>query len=246
MAKVIEYLRSELSERSRRNPHYSIRAFARSAGIHSSTLSALLNGRRVLTVKTARGLLERLGVEPQTSRRLLEDLLLPEDRVRASGFRTLNKDDFELIASWEHYAILSLLELKHTKGTVLWIAQRLAIPTGIALDSLQRLERLGWVTQVSKKWVLARRESRTTVNDVPQAALRRANRQYIERALRSLEAHGVAERDVTGITMAISKKRLPEAKAMIREFRRELCRFLESDEKDAVYRLNVQLFPLEK
>lgn len=37
---------------------------------------------------------------------------------------------------------------------------------------------------------------------------------------------------------------LPEAKELIRSFRRKLVEFLESSEKEEVYKLNIQLFPL--
>ena len=77
--------------------------------------------------------------------------------------------------------------------------------------------------------------------------MRRVNREYIQMALVSLEKNSIEERDVTGVTMAISTKKIAVAKKMISNFRRELAEYLETaDSKDEVYRLNIQLFPLTK
>lgn len=83
-----------------------------------------------------------------------------------------------------------------------------------------------------------------TPANIPNAALRETLRQCILKALESLEKHSVTKRDMSGITMAVSVERLPEARRMIQEFRRNLSTFLEDGPKDSVYRLNVQLFPL--
>ncbi len=51
-------------------------------------------------------------------------------------------------------------------------------------------------------------------------------------------------RDVSGMTMAVSKERLAEARKMIRDFRRRISGYMEGGKRNAVYRLNIQLFPL--
>ena len=66
------------------------------------------------------------------------------------------------------------------------------------------------------------------------------------KAIDSLEKDPIDVRDMSGITMAISTRKLPEARKLIMDFRRKLCAFLEDGHKDAVYRLNVQLFPLSQ
>jgi uncharacterized protein (TIGR02147 family) len=115
----------------------------------------------------------------------------------------------------------------------------------VALQSLERLKKLDLVEFKSGRWV-ATGKSLATQTDIPNAALKSANRQYLEKALVSLEVDPVEIRDVTGITMAIDAKKLPIAKEMIRDFRRNLARVLETGNKSAVYRLNVQLFPISK
>jgi uncharacterized protein (TIGR02147 family) len=105
------------------------------------------------------------------------------------------------------------------------------------------MTRLGLVVQQGDAW-LDTGKNLTTPSSVPSAALRGAHRQYMVKAIDSLEKDPIDLRDMSGITMAISSKKIPEARKLIQDFRRRLCAFLEDGDKDAVYRLNVQLFPL--
>lgn len=241
---LLEHLRGELENRSRKNPRYSVRAFARSLRIDSSTLSALLNGKRPVTAQTAKRILEELDIDPSLKNHILLSTIKANEK-RADNFLLVPNDALELIGGWEHYAILSLLEVSGFKATATAIANRLNISTGVAISALKRLEKLEMVKRGKHCWSSAGKQLETTT-DVPSFALRKANREYIEKALSSLEQHSVDERDISGITMAISTRKLPEAKRIIREFRQSLSQFLESGEKNEVYRLNVQLFPLKK
>jgi len=243
---LLDYLRNELTERSRRNPRYSLRAFAKGLQIDSATLSALLSGRRPLTAKAAKKILDQIGLDYETRQRILVNTAGEVPREK-KNYRVLADEIFEVISSWEYFAILSLLEIQPRRHRVSFIACKLNISTGTVVSALTRLENLGMVCRENGKWSNTG-QSLATSTDVPSGALRAAHRQYIEKALYSLEQHSVQSRDITGITMAISKKKLPHAKRMIAEFRRNLCEFLESGDadRDEVYRLNVQLFPLGK
>lgn len=47
------------------------------------------------------------------------------------------------------------------------------------------------------------------------------------------------------MTMAVDKQRLPEAKALIKSFRRDLAKLLSRGKKrDEVYNLSIALFPI--
>jgi uncharacterized protein (TIGR02147 family) len=51
---------------------------------------------------------------------------------------------------------------------------------------------------------------------------------------------------VTSITFSINRKNIPEAKKMIRTFRRKMATLMAKGHKTDVYNLNVQLFPVTK
>lgn len=241
---LVEHLKSELSDRSRKNPRYSMRAFAKALKISPGTLSAILNKKRALTPKTATKLLAELGLKPMECRKLMMSAMgMPESEKEMVPALVLEGHILEVITGWEHFAILALVDTKGFKPNAAWIAARLNTNTGTVLPAIERLEKVGLLEKRRNKWTVVHKNLSTSI-DIPSSALRRVHREYIEKSIYSLENHSTDQRDVSGITMAISKNKLPQAKKMIQEFRRNLCQFLEDGEKEEVYRLNIQLFPM--
>ena len=66
-----KYLQNELLKRCEKNPHYSLRSFAKSLEISPSALSAILNKKRNLTDKTAKRLALKLDFSLSKVRSLL-------------------------------------------------------------------------------------------------------------------------------------------------------------------------------
>jgi transcriptional regulator with XRE-family HTH domain len=64
-------LRNKLSELQNQNPRFSLRAFARRIGMNPGGLSALLNGKRSVSIKIAQRISERLMLDPQERATLL-------------------------------------------------------------------------------------------------------------------------------------------------------------------------------
>ena len=243
---LVEHLRAELGKRCQKNPNYSLRAFARSLKIDSSSLSAILNEKRRVSPKIAKRLLDQLGVEPVVKQKIISSMIGLEDaQPQSDEFVELEAEKFKVIADWEHFAIMALLETENCKHSISWIANKLAIGTGTVIEAMARLEKVGLLKKEDGRW-LTTGASVSTTNEISDPALRRHNRQYIEKSLDSLERDAVEERDITGITMAIDKTKLEDAKKMIRTFRRQLCKFLEAGRQDDVYRVNIQLFPIDR
>lgn len=243
---LIEHMKRTFAERCRKNSSYSLRAFSRSLGMDSSTVSAILKGKRPLTIKTAQKIVEGLNItNPVEAQALIMSTFVKEENEAVPNYSELAMESAEAISSWQHFAILALLEIKDFKGQERNISERLNIPFGIVSECLVRLEKLGLIENKNGLWQLTGKNM-ATPSQIPSAALREGHRQYISKALHSLEADPVETRDISGITMAISKARLPEAKVMIQDFRRRLSTYLEDGKRDAVYRLNIQLFPLSQ
>jgi hypothetical protein len=90
-----------------------------------------------------------------------------------------------------------------------------------------------------------------TTQDIESAALKRSHAQSLEQVIEALNVVPAQLREINSTTMAISLRRLPEAKKLIRQFQRKLCAFLEcnddaSEAREEVYNLNVQLVPVSK
>lgn len=195
----------------------------------------------------ARKLIEGLGVsDPKEAQMLILATLTGESSDVEIPFTELALEVAEAISSWQHFAILSLLELKTFKTSPKNIAARLNIPIAIVLECLSRLEKLNLVEkQENHIWVVTGKDM-ATPSEIPNKAIREGNRQYILKAIESLEVDPVDLREISGITFAVSKARLKDAKKLIKDFQLRLATFMESGHKNAVYRFNIQLFPLSK
>lgn len=232
-----------------RNGSYSLRAFATRIGLVPSAVSEILSGKRRITKKMAKKILERLSVPPDKTAKIIGSLNLEKiernDRTDEKEFLRVNMDQYHVISEWYYFAIVSLAETEGFKGNSKWIASRLNIPIRDAEVALDRLERLGMLKKVGGKLVSTGLQFETT-SDMANLSLRKNHYDNLELAKKSLETDDVLKRDFSSMTMAIDPKQLPEAKKLIKNFRRKLCAYLEAGSKKEVYRICVQLFPLSK
>ncbi len=244
---LINYLQKTFAEKCKRNPRYSLRAYAKSLDLDSSTLSALLRRKRPLTAKMAQKLIAKLDIESteQAQLLLLSSMGTEIGSSEGPSYETLEQATAEIIASWEHFAILAALEMKRFKADIRSLSKRLNIPHAVVRDCLTRLEQQGFVQEKNETWFLAKKNMGSPSN-VPSSALRQAHRQTIQKAMESLEKDPLDVRDISGMTMAIDRKKINEARKLIQNFRRRLSHFLEEGDSNSVYRLNIQLFPLSE
>ncbi|MBO9668300.1 MAG: hypothetical protein J7501_15980 [Bdellovibrio sp.] len=127
---LIEHLQAVFAERSRKNSSYSLRSFAKSLDLDSSTLSALLRGKRPLTTKMAMKIIDRLEIhEPLQVQKLLMGVLGANENPQE--YSEIDLDSAEIISAWEHFAILAVLELPNIAKDTTSIGKRLNIPLGL-------------------------------------------------------------------------------------------------------------------
>jgi uncharacterized protein (TIGR02147 family) len=233
------FLYSELRARKGNNPAYSLRAFAQSLGLSPGRLSQYLSGKRKITSEVAKKIVNRLNLSPgqeQEWSRTKNDNAL---------YARLNEQTFRIIADWEHYALLNLLKLRGQNHDHEKLAERLGISIRAVDIAIERLLDIGLIIRSNGRY--RRKAMRLRTSDgIESRALRIAHLQDLQRAVAALEEVDVNSRDITSITMAIAKKRLPEAKVRIKAFRRELADLLEGADADEVYNFQVQLVPITK
>lgn len=242
------YLRSELVRRTKQNPKYSLRAFARSLQVQSGFLSKILLGQRRVTEATVQKFGPKLGLSPKE----IEAFLQNSDQTPAGmaeenlDFKQIAYDHFQVISDWYHFAILELAVVQNFDPTAKWISKVLGISLVEAQDAIDRLIRLDYIRVKPKGgWELREGHSTTLGSEATASALRKMQKQILEMALLALDNVPIEKRDQTAMTMAIDSSLIPQAKEKITKFRRDLCSFLESGKKrDGVYQLSVSLYPV--
>ncbi|MCX6123403.1 MAG: DUF4423 domain-containing protein [Proteobacteria bacterium] len=237
------FLRHLLAERQAKNPGYSLRAFARHLHIGSTTLSGVIARKRHMSKKNIETVADSLGLAPNAKIEMLRSAGFLPAAASSPPFISINEEDFSLISNWYFFAILNLAKIPTAKNDPTWIAEQLGISQAQAVDALELLLRRGYLANVTGR-LLRTAAPIVTVTDVPSSALRSHHTQILEKAHNALRDIPVVERDVTAITMAISKSKIPKAKKLISEFQDKMESLLESEEPDDVYSLAIQLFPL--
>lgn len=248
------YLQQELIRRCEKNPGYSLRSFARSLGIHHTTLSRLLAGKRGLNSRSIQRLCEALKLSQAEASLYLKQGesggggTAQEKNSESARYQNLALDTFISISEWYHDAILELTHIQGFKGDPKWIAKRLGLKLSQVKTAVERLQRLELLAITPRNlWVDLSRDNTTNVsNDITSAALRKLQKQILELSMQALEEIPRTHRDHTSTTLAIDAADLPEIKERMKKFRFELTSFVQrrSVKANAVYQLAVSFFPL--
>lgn len=244
------WLENLLAEKIKKNPQFSLRAFARMVDVSPAVLSRVLSGKRKLTFNLAVRIADSLVLGPYEREQLysfyLSNTPADVDDRQNKKEKELSIDCFNAMKEWYHYGITQLLYLSTFRDDPKWIARMLAISeleAKLAVDRLIRLEILDR-DESGKLYRTATHLSTTT--DIASSGIRHFQKQILEKSIASLEGDDILERDITSITIAINEERIPEAKAEIKKFRLKMSEFLSTGEKNRVYNLGIHLIPLSK
>lgn len=244
-----ERLERELARRCASNDQYSLRAFARQLDIDHSTLSQLLRGKRPFTKARVRSLGTAMGlssdeIETMIAREADPTLQADEDATTRRK-RELHHDAAVVLADGGiAFAMLELLRLDDFRADTGWVARVLGVTPDVVNITLQRLILLGLLEMRGGRWVDLCGDATATFEDFTAETLRRLIEQS-EALASDAVARGRYEHHST--TLAIDTAALPRLREIVDRFRREIAACVEaSDRRDAVYRLDVSLYPLTR
>lgn len=254
-------LQSLLAERCDRNPRYSVRAFARALDIDVGTLSRVLSGKQIPSFKLSQRLTSGMDLTAEEERKFIASVA---ETQRSRGTERLNPvfrsiregvtpaadlsiDHYRIIADWYHVAILELTFNEDFESSPRWIAKELGISAAEASLAINRLLEFGLLKKDSQGR-LRKTDARLTTADkhLSTPALRKNQKQFLEKAIHSLENDPIESRNISSMTMSIDPDQLPLARQMIREFNQSLGKLLESGKRKRVYNLEIALYPIQK
>ncbi|MAE73867.1 MAG: hypothetical protein CL675_07205 [Bdellovibrionaceae bacterium] len=239
----IEKLRTEMLERAKRNPNYSLRAYARYLEIEASSLSQILSGKRPLTDTMC----HRLGKRLNLSESEVQDLITGTSTATANSYKTIEKDLFEVISDWFHFAILELTHLPHFKPSEDWISQTLGISQLESKAAIQRLFRLQMLVEKDGRWVDNLGDAGNEGNRVPSEAYARYQRQILMKSLEAMDNTPYEERVQTSSTFTMSNSDILKLKRVMLKCVHQIKKAAqETKAHDEVYQLSLSLFPVSK
>lgn len=256
-----DFIVREFQQRKKRNPAYSLGAYARDLGIPAPNLSQVLHGSKGFSLARARLIAAKINLQDEEKELFIH--LVQAQHARSSSERKLalekahqvqlaleyselEVERFKIISDWYHFAILELTELSEFQSDSAWIAQRLQLPTELVKAAVDRLFEFGLLQNREGRWSQSQEHLAVPTSN-PSHVLREYHRQILAKAESAIENVSVDERDFSAVTISISEKTYPQAIQLLKEFRRNLAKILqEAPEKDRVYCLSLQFFPLDK
>ena len=241
------WLENLLAEKIKKNPQFSLRAFARLVDVSPAVLSRILSGKRRLTFNLATRIADALHLGPMERETLYSFFIGQKEQTDEDRHeKELSIDVFNAMKEWYHYGITQLLYIDSFSEDPKWIAKMLSITEIEAKLAIDRLLRLEILDRDENGRLYRTAAHLSTSTDIASAGIRHFQKQILEKSIVSLENDDILERDITSITIAINEDRIPEAKKEIMRFRKKMAEFLADGEKTRVYNLGVHLIPLSK
>lgn len=231
-------LQTELIERCRRNPSYSLRAFSKDLRIEASALSKIIRGQRKVSKTMFSRLSSALGLSPKE--RLAFQL---EGKVE---FSDVSEDIFRVISDWYYFAILELTHLPSFEGNVKWIASKLDLKTVETKKAVETLLRLNLLEITSENiWIDKAENLSTTACKHTGDAFKKLQHDVLKKAVDALHRLPIEKRDQSSMTITFPESEMSRAKELLKKYRRDFVSEMENySSADQVYHLSFSLYPL--
>ena len=259
---VKSYLSFKYSESLKKNPRYSMRAFAARLGVASSTLSEVLSGKK----KVSREMAAKISRSLELSAKQAEYLCLLAEKEasksenhkrsvyekikglsRGHSFLDVSVESFKMLSDWYHFAVLELLELPDLNFQVSKLANRLGITSVEFRDAIHRLERLGYVDNSGERPVKKDKVSLQVSSKVRNEALRKYHDTMLERSKAYLASQDPLKRFVGSETLVFDEAALEEANEIFEDCFQKIIALSERAKKPKhVFYLGIQFFSLTK
>ncbi len=171
------------------------------------------------------------------------------DICKYGHHQKLRQDQYEFFSEWYYSALRSLLPVMDFKDDYAEIGKFLDPPLspGQVKKAVELLVHLGLMSRDKNGKYVVSTPALTAGDEVRSVALMQFHRQSLDLAKRSVERFPAAQRDISGVTMSLSRSGFEKLKTEISEFRKRVMLIAEQDaDEEGVFQLNLQFYPLSK
>lgn len=261
-----EFLRAMIAWLKAHRRGFSYRSFAMKAGFSSpSFLKLVADGQRNLSPESVERVAQGLGLdrrETEAFEALVELGQAESDARRNRAYARLAKlaqrdpvkrleaDQFEAYSRWYTFVLRELAALPDFDEDPEVLARRLRFKT--RPDEVQRalanLEGLGLLVRDAGGKLAPAERNLTTGPEVRSLAVRNFHRTMFQRAIEALDTVPLQERNVSGVTVPLSRRQYARVVELLQNLRREVLAISEDvqegDGPREVHQLAFALFPL--
>lgn len=239
--KFSSLLQQEYNIRKKKNPSYSLRAFAKMLGVDQSSLSKFFKGERAFSHETIKHALGKLALDDFTKLQIEEDI-----KNRESEYLVPEEEVIKLLSHWKYWAILEFLKIDNT-GNSQFMADRLGLSEKEVEASLEDLINQDFISYHDGIYKLLKPNNNWISNQRTSDARKDFQKMLLQLSLDALKEVPIEYREHGSLTVAIDKKRLPEIKDKIRSFQKDLGKMVQrKGDLNEVYQLTISFFPITK
>lgn len=254
-----EFIESEKEKKS----FFSYRYIGDKLGIDASNIAKSVQGKRHLSKKGVEGFINLCKFNKRETRyfRTLielakakceedrEEIIMKLAKIRHVIPHKVEQPQYEYYTKWYHSAILALIYFFDFSDDFKLLSTKLdpMITAEEAERSIQLLKELELIKQDKNGIYRHTQNLITTGEQWRSQAISTFQAETLKMALRSLDYHTPVERDISTLTVTASRDDIKKIKEVTSRYRKEVLRIIEESEtSEAVYQLNIQLFPLTK
>lgn len=259
-----QYLKDLYVTSKAKRQAFSFRTFSKRAGFTSSNFYKLvMDGDRNLTEESLVKFMKGLGLNKQEQdffRNLVffNQAKIHEEKDRYyqkllqsrkfNQLKPIEKEQYEYYSSWYYAVVREMICAKDFDGSCEWLMSRIEpeLSRTQIEKSMQVLEKLGFIKKVEGKW---QQTSSLVTTGAESASLVLLNyhKNVLELTRDQLPKILPEDRDVSSLTLGVSRARIPELKKHIQQFRQQILKMVSTDmEPEEVLLLNIQMIPVTK
>jgi uncharacterized protein (TIGR02147 family) len=258
-----QFLRDYYMEKKATTRYFSYRYFCRKAGISSPVfLKLVMDGKSNISPTMIDKFASALGLNKQETRFFRHLVLFnqsadaEEKQDHYSVLVTMNNnvsrhvlgsEQFEYLRKWHTVVVRELLCQHDFKDDFAALAASVVprIAKRDAESSVKLLLRLGLVAKQEDGTYRQQDRALATNRDIAGPAIRAFNKTMIDLAKQSVDTTENTERNVSGMTVGVSKVSYDVLCAEIEAFKDRIATIVNnSSGVDRVYQMNIQLFPV--
>ena len=260
-----EYLRAFWEHKSQTSRGFSVRGFLKKAGIaNPSFFRQVLESKRNLTEQTLSQFQQALQPPPHEAEYFAALVRFNQAKHNAekqaqylhmrelagqAKVRTVGERSFGFYEKWYIPVLRELLCIHPHPHNMAELGRSLhpPVPTTEVREAVKRLIDLGFIQKTPQGTFQQTDPLLSTGFEVHSMAVRDFNRQMVELAGQSLHNIPVPERNITGVTMAISESTYHQITHELHQMQDRILQLVANDpQADRVYQLNTLLFPVSK
>ena len=259
------YLKMYYEHKKKLNPHFSYQLFAQRAGLKNrGFLFGIINSSKKLSKLHCFRLSKALGhskkeaeyfenivffnqAKNDEQRHYFLEQALKCKRTTVRVTRLVKKDEFEYLSKWYHSAIRAFIEVYPVNDDYEELSRVLSPPiTPLqAKNSIRLLQRLNLISRKKNGTFYIKQKNIKASDEITQDIRNRYYTEYNTLARNAINSHDPSSREITSLTLGISKKTRQTICKEIRQLKERIIELADNDEDaECIYHYQHVFFSL--